>query len=159
MKSFLNEVKKVVSGGSTHYSALRRCLGLAGLLFLLVALGAWQDISGRTINPRFVERIEDGKTTKSQILMFFGDPQEVERTDAGPVFKYRSYKDAPLEKGPKGLFDRPIDDNASTPFYVDDEKKIKKVPTKTQGTILDCTLTIQFKADGETVMSHEYQKK
>ena len=67
------------------------------LLILLLPglLGAWRSISGETINPQYVERIKDGVTKKHEILLYFGDPKEVERTEYGPVYKYFSYKDAP----------------------------------------------------------------
>jgi hypothetical protein len=137
-------------------SILGRTAVFCGLLLLPLILGAWQDISGNTINPRFVERIKDGQTTKHEILLWFGDPKEVERNPEGPVYKYFSYKDAPLEPSRQ---ERVIDEHSSMPYFLDDEKKIKKVPQKTAGKILRSTLTVRFKPDGETVMSHEYKEQ
>ena len=76
-----------------------RC-GIAGRRFLLVLFSplllgwSWKDASGITINPLFVERVQDGKTTKQEVLLYFGDPKEIERTSDGLVYKYFSYKDA-----------------------------------------------------------------
>jgi hypothetical protein len=130
-----------------------------GIICLVALLGAWQDISGKTINPRFVERIKDGQTTKQEILLLFGDPQEVNRTPEGPIYIYNSYKDAPYEPSKKSALDKEVPEQSTTPFFLDDEHKVKKVPKKTKGTILDSTLVIRFKPDGETVLSHEYQQR
>ena len=138
---------------------LRRMGVLLGVLLLPLLLGAWQDITGNTINPRYVERIKDGQTSRHEILLWFGDPKEVERNPEGPVFKYYSYKDAPVEPSRK---DREISDQSavpSTPYFLDENKQVKKVVTKKSGKILHSTLTVRFKPDGETVMSHEYQEK
>jgi hypothetical protein len=126
------------------------------ILTLPVLLGAWQDISGNTINPRFVKRIKDGKTTKHEILLYFGDPQEVDRTPEGPVFKYFSYKDAPLLVSP--FAEREINPQSDRPFVIDEKKQIKKKTVKKTGKILRSTLTVRFKPDGETVLSHEYEE-
>jgi outer membrane protein assembly factor BamE (lipoprotein component of BamABCDE complex) len=154
----MRKVRQAASGGEGACPALSRSLMLLGIIFLVALLGAWQDISGKTINPRFVERIKDGQTTKQEILLLFGDPQEVNRTPEGPIFTYRSYRDAPYIPSTKSAFDKEVPEQSSVPFYVDNEKKVKKVPTKTKGTILDSSLVIRFKPDGETVLSHEYQK-
>ena len=53
------------------------------VLVLPLLLGAWQDFTGNTINPNYVKRIQDGKTTKTEILAFFGDPKEVEKIGPG----------------------------------------------------------------------------
>ncbi len=128
---------------------------LAGLAFLLLALGGWSDVSGNTINPRYVERIKDGQTTKHEILALFGDPQNVQRTPQGVVFRYASYKDAePMGVKPE----RQIDEQSSTPFFLDPDKKVQKVPTKKGSKVLGVTLTIWFKPDGEIVAGHEYKK-
>jgi hypothetical protein len=142
--------------GNKKHQKLRVRWGLLLLaLALPVLLGGWQDISGKTINPRFVERIKDGVTNKHDILLWFGDPKEVERTPEGPVFKYFSYRDAPL--APSKLEYEP-EPQSSVPFLLDDDKKVKKVKPKREGKILDSTLTVRFKADGETVMSHEFKQ-
>ena len=127
------------------------------VLVLPLLLGAWQDFTGNTINPRFVERIQNGKTTRTEILAFFGDPKEVQKSDLGPVYHYFSYKDAPLEK-PYKHEDRHIQEQSDQQYLIDDNKQIKKAPLKTEGKILRSTLTVRFKSDGVTVMSHEYKE-
>jgi outer membrane protein assembly factor BamE (lipoprotein component of BamABCDE complex) len=123
------------------------------ILSVPLLLGAWSDVSGNTINPRYVQRIKDGVTKKHEILLYFGEPKEVERSPEGPVFKYVSYKDA----APMGVKrERQAEPQSSHPYFLDDEKKIKKVQPKREDKVLRSTLTIRFKADGETVMSHEY---
>ncbi len=136
---------------------LRRLIPVCAILLLPVLLGAWRDITGNTINPNYVKRIQDGKTTKTEILAFFGDPKEVDKTDLGPVYKYFSYKDAPADDLPYRHEKRQIQEQ-SDKLYVDENKQIKKVPLKTEGKILRSTLTVRFKKDGETVMSHEYKE-
>jgi|UniRef100_A0A7C3WHK3 hypothetical protein len=132
-----------------------------GLLLLLIpclllASGAWQGLKEGSINPRYVARIQDGKTTKHEILLWFGDPQEVERGPEGPVFKYVSYKDAP-ELPSRNIYKEP-DPQSSAPFVLDEEKKIKKLTRKTKGEIVQSTLTIRFSPDGNTVLRHEYKE-
>lgn len=129
------------------------------VLLLPLFLGAWRAATGQTINPRHVQRLKNGVTTKHEILLYFGEPQEVIRTPEGPVFKYVSYKDAPSlptagEREPAMQHDR-----GSNPFYLDSEsKQIKKVPQKKGGKVVGSTLTIRFKPDGETMMSYEYKE-
>jgi hypothetical protein len=136
---------------------LRRLVPLLAILLLPLLLGAWRDFTGNTINPNYVKRIQDGKTTKTEILAFFGDPKEIEKTDLGPVYKYFSYKDAPPDM-PHKYEERKIQDQSDQLYVLDENKKIKKPPLKTEGKILRSTLTVRFKSDGETVMSHEYQE-
>jgi hypothetical protein len=136
---------------------LRRLVSLLAILLLPLLLGAWRDFTGNTINPNYVKRIQDGKTTKTEILAFFGDPKEIEKTDLGPVYKYFSYKDAPPDM-PYKPEQRKIQDQSDQPYFIDENRKIKKPTVKTEGKILRSTLTVRFKSDGETVMSHEYQE-
>jgi hypothetical protein len=119
-------------------------------------LGAWKVISGETIDRRHVERIQDGKTTKNEILLLFGDPQEIERTPDGVIYNYKSFKDAPAM--PYRPENREINPQSDQLYVVDDKKQIKKAPLKTEGKILKSTLLIRFKPDGQTVMSHEYKE-
>ena len=70
------------------------CQGLL-LLGLMLLVLAWRDVSGNTINPRYVERIKDGQTTKNEIMLLFGEPKEIKRTENGVVYTYKSFKDAP----------------------------------------------------------------
>ena len=145
-------------GGRT--SAHRRWRRIASVLMILLLpglLGAWKVISGDTIDRRHVERIQDGKTTKNEILLLFGDPQEIDRAPEGVAYTYKSFKDAPaMPYNPK---DRKIAPQSDQLFLLpDDDKKIKKPPIKTEGKILKSTLLIRFKPDGQTVMSHEYKE-
>jgi outer membrane protein assembly factor BamE (lipoprotein component of BamABCDE complex) len=132
----------------------------AGLLFFFVMLplilGAWRDMSRGGINPAYVSRIQNGKTTKQQILLWFGDPQEVDRSSSEVIFKYVSYKDAP-QLPSKNIYKEP-EPQSTTPFFLDEEKRIKRLPRKTQGEVVQSTLTIRFKPDGDTVMSHDYKE-
>lgn len=126
------------------------------VLVLPLLLGAWSDFTGNTINPNYVKRIQDGKTTKTEILAFFGDPKEVEKTDLGPVYHYSSYKDAAPDT--PYIHDKRHIQDQSDQLYLDDKKQVKKPPVKTEGKILRSTLTVRFKSDGETVMSYEYKE-
>lgn len=126
---------------------------IVGMIFLLVA---WRDVSGNTINPRFVQRIQDGKTTKNEIMLMFGEPKDVSRSPQGTTFIYRSYKDAPALTW-KGK-EREINPQSESQFIIDEDKKVKRKVEKTEGTILHSTLEINFKGDGQTVASHEYKE-
>ena len=138
----------------------RRKWGRMGLVLMIMLLpgllGAWRIISGDTIDSRHVSRIKDGKTTKQEILLLFGDPQEIDRTPEGVVYLYKNFKDAPAM--PYDPSKRKINPQSSQPFVVDESKHIKKAPLKTKGKILKSTLHLRFKPDGETVMSHEYKE-
>ncbi len=126
-------------------------------LFIPLLLGwSWKEASGITINPRFVERIEDGKTTKQEVLLYFGDPKEIERTSGGLVYKYASYKDA--EAMPYRPELREPNPQSTSDYLLEDNQVKKKPEIKTEGKILRSSLVIRFKADGDTVMSHEYQE-
>jgi hypothetical protein len=126
------------------------------ILLLPGLLGAWKVMSGETIDPRHVERIQDGKTTKNEILLLFGDPKEINRTPEGVIYTFKSFKDAPaMPYRPEG---RKIAPQSDQIFLLDDDKKIKKPVVKTEGKILRSTLVIRFKPDGQTVMSHEYKE-
>ncbi len=134
-----------------------RRLTLVLMIMLLPGLlGAWRIISGDTIDARHVSRIKDGKTTKQEILLLFGDPQEIDRTPEGVVYLYKSFKDAPAM--PYDPSKRKIAPQSDQIFVLDDNKQIKKPPVKTKGKILKSTLLLRFKPDGETVLSHEYKE-
>jgi hypothetical protein len=125
------------------------------ILLLPGLLGAWRIVSGDTIDPRYVARIQDGKTTKLDILTLFGDPQEIKRTPEGVVYTYKSFKDAPAM--PYDPSKRKINPQSDSRYLIDDNKQIKKPTVKTVGKILKSTLLIRFKPDGVTVMSHEFK--
>ena len=134
----------------------QRLMACGCILFLALAFGAWRISTREGINPSYVARIQNGKTTKHEILLWFGDPQKVDRSPDGVVFKYVSYKDAPPTVS-KEIYKEP-EPQSTTPFYLDEEKKIKKVTPKTKGEIVQSTLTVRFKPDGNTVLSHEYKE-
>jgi hypothetical protein len=135
----------------------RRIASVLMILLLPGLLGAWKIISGDTIDPRHVQRIKDGKTTKNEILVLFGDPQEIDRTPEGVTYMYKNFKDTPAM--PYRPEERKIAPQSDQLFLLpDDDKKIKKPPVKTKGSILKSTLFIRFKPDGQTVMSHEYKE-
>ncbi len=141
-------------------SARRQWRRIASVLMILLLpglLGAWKVVSGDTIDRRHVERIQDGKTTKNEILLLFGDPQEIDRTPEGVTYTFKSFKDTPAM--PYRPEDRKIAPQSDQIFLLpDDNKKIKKAAVKTEGKILRSTLVIRFKPDGQTVMSHEYKE-
>jgi hypothetical protein len=140
-------------------SARRRWRRSALLLLVLLLpglLGAWRTMSGESIDRRHVERIQDGKTTKNEILLLFGDPQDIDRTAEGVIYKYKSFKDAPAM--PYRPENRQINPQSDQLYVIDEKKQVKKAPLKTEGKILKSTLLIRFKPDGQTVMSHEYQE-
>jgi hypothetical protein len=126
------------------------------LLLLPGLLGAWRIVSGDLIDPRHVNRIQDGKTTKNEILVLFGDPQQIDRTAEGLIYTYKSFKDAPAI--PYRHEKRKINTQSDQLYVIDQNKQIKKAPLKTEGKILKSTLLIRFKPDGETVMSHEFKE-
>jgi hypothetical protein len=140
-------------------SARRRWRRIGAVLMILLLpglLGAWKIISGESIDRRHVERIQDGKTTKHEILLLFGDPQEIDRAPEGVTYTYKSFKDAPAM--PYRPEDRKINPQSDQLFVINEDKQIKKAPLKTEGKILKSTLLIRFKPDGQTVMSHEYKE-
>lgn len=143
-------------GRSSAFRSWRRMALVLIILLLPGLLGAWRIMSGETINPRYVERIQNGKTTKQEILLLFGDPQEIDRTSEGVTYVYKSYKDAPAM--PYKWEDRKINPQSDQLLVIDPNKQIKKAPVKTEGKILRSTLLIRFKPDGETVLSHEYKE-
>jgi len=134
----------------------RRSLMLVFVFLLPVLLGAWQAGGKGIINSKYVSRIKNGQTTKHEIRLWFGDPLEVKRTPEGVVYTYRGFADAPQEVGPKGKEPNP---QSFTPYFLDEDKKIRRADRKKEPTALKSTLIIRFTPDGEKVMSHEYQEK
>jgi hypothetical protein len=130
---------------------VRRGLLLLGLMLLLLA---WRDVTGNIINPRAVERIKDGQTTKNEITLMFGEPQEIKKTENVVVYTYKSFKDASdLPYSPKKRQPKPQSDQL---YLLDEEKTAKKPDPNTAGKVLRSTLIIYFKPDGQTVAGHEY---
>lgn len=137
------------------FKKMRRIPHVCLLLALVLCLLGWRDITGNTINPRYVERIKDGQTTKNEIMLMFGEPKEIKRTPNGLVYTYYSYKDAPAL--PYDPTKRQPNPQSNTPFLIDDDKRLRKPQEKKEGKIVRSTLTIYFKPDGQTVGGHEYQ--
>jgi len=133
----------------------------AAIVLLIIALplllGAWTITTSRGINPRYVDRIQDGKTKKSEILTLFGDPQETKRTPEGLVFVYKTFrtKDKPVSWKDK-------DNESKTSTSVDSpyslEQNLKRKPKEGPVQEVSSALTIFFGSDGETVQSHEYKE-
>jgi hypothetical protein len=126
------------------------------ILLLPGLLGAWRIMSGETLSPRLVASIQDGKTTKQEILVMFGEPQEIDRTPEGVTYLYKNFKDAPAM--PYKWQDRKINPQSDQPYVIDADRQIRRAPVKTEGKILRSTLLIHFKKDGVTVLSHEYKE-
>jgi hypothetical protein len=155
-QSRMSQELQAAEGQSLARRRWRRIATVLMVLLLPGLLGAWRVISGDTIDRRHVERIQDGKTTKNEILVLFGDPQEIERLPEGITFTYKSFKDAPAM--PYRPESRQINPQSDQKLVINEDKQIKKAPLKTEGKILKSTLLIRFKPDGQTVMSHEYKE-
>lgn len=134
-----------------HEQGRGKMVGL--ILLVLIPLIGWTDISGNTINPFYVERIKNGQTTKNEIMLLFGEPQEVDRTDQGVIFTYHSYKDATLTSFVK---EREINPQSTVPFFLDDKKTVRRVPVKKKNKILHSTLIVRFQPRSDVVASHRY---
>jgi len=155
-QSRLNRELQPEGGRPSARLRWRRIASVLMILLLPGLLGAWRVVSGESIDRRHVERIQDGKTTKNEILLLFGDPQEIDRASEGVTYTYKSFKDAPAM--PYRPENRPINPQSDQLFVLNEDKQIKKPPLKTEGKILRSTLLIRFKPDGQTVMSHEYKE-
>ena len=154
-----SEMSRELQPEGGRRAARHRCRRIASVLMILLLpglLGAWRVVSGESIDRRHVERIQDGKTTKNEILLLFGDPQEIDRTPDGVSYNYKNFKDAPAM--PYRPEDRKINPQSDQLYVINEDKQIKKAPLKTEGKILKSTLLIRFKPDGQTVMSHEYKE-
>ena len=152
----MNQELQAEGGRSSARHRWRRIASVLMILLLPGLLGAWKVISGDTIDRRHVERIADGKTTKNEILLLFGDPQEIDRGSGGITYTYKNFKDAPAN--PYRPEDRKINPQSDQLYVINEDKQVKKAPLKTEGKILKSTLLIRFKPDGQTVLSHEYKE-
>jgi hypothetical protein len=148
----------MLGSGRGFSSLLRvRLAALCGLSLLLLLSGAWREAGGDNLDPRKVAKIKNGVTTKHEILLLFGEPQEIVRTPEGPIFKYLGYLDAPPPKtGKDGR--QPGGEASSSAFFLDEQHQMKPVPRKTQAKHIKSRLTVTFKPDGQTVLSHEYEE-
>ncbi len=135
--------------------AWRRMALILMILLLPGLLGAWRIMSGDTIDPNYVNRIKNGKTTKLEILTLFGDPQEIKRTPEGVTYLYKSFKD--VQAMPYRPENRNIAPQSDQTFLLSDKELDKKMAARKEKKILRSTLFIRFKPGGDTVMSHEYK--
>uniref|UniRef100_A0A7C3Z1Q4 Uncharacterized protein n=1 Tax=Desulfobacca acetoxidans TaxID=60893 RepID=A0A7C3Z1Q4_9BACT len=129
------------------------------VLALPFLLGAWKLSTGPKINPNLVQRIEDGKTKKHEILTWFGDPQDTERLPEGEIYIYKTYR--PKSELPRVKREEPkmVMPTVDSPYTLEREILQKKTSNKTlPSQELDSTLVIRFKPDGETVQSHDYKQ-
>jgi hypothetical protein len=135
--------------------------GAALVLFVLavpLVLGAWTISTGRGINTNYIDRIQDGKTKKHEILTLFGDPQETKRSPEGITFVYKAFR----SKG-EASRRKDKDEESKVTAAVDSpyslEQTLKRSKPK-EGPVqeVSSTLTIFFGPDGETVQSHDYKE-
>ncbi len=139
---------------------LQQGRGFARILLILALplfLGAWSITMNKGINPHFVDRIQDGKTKKSEILTLFGDPQETKRTPEGLIFVYKTFQ---TKEKPVSWKDQDKESKTATsvdtPYSL--EQNLKRKPKEGPVQEVTSTLTIFFGRDGETVQSHEYKE-
>jgi len=139
---------------------LQKGRGTALILLILalpLLLGAWNITMRQGINPAYVERIQDGKSKKHEILTWFGDPQEIKRTPDGIIFVYKTLRTKEDSLRRKGK-----DEESKTAAAVDSpyslEQTLKRKPKEGPVQEVASTLTIFFGSDGETVQSHEFKE-
>jgi hypothetical protein len=145
-----------------HRHSLRQPGRVIALVLLTLALplflGAWSISMNRNINARYVERIQDGKTKKSEILTLFGDPQEIKRTPDGIIFVYKTFRTKQPAPSYKATKDEDTKTGAAveSPFTLEEtlKRKPKEGPVQEESSVL----TIYFGADGDTVRSHDFKE-
>jgi hypothetical protein len=143
--------------GSRRKFPRGRGLALALMVLALpLLLGAWKIIMNKGINPSYVERIEDGKTQRHEILTLFGDPQETKRTPEGIIFVYKTFrpKESPRRKNKES--GASVAQSVDSPFSL--EQTLKRSHKEAPAEELSSVLTIYFKPDGETVQSHAFKE-
>lgn len=127
------------------------------LLMLAVLLAAgWRQLTGDQLDPRLVARIKNGQTTKNEILLWFGEPQEIRKTDACLIYIYRTYVDTPAL--PYKPDKREVNPQSYTPFLIDEDKHVVPRKEKREGRILRRQLTIYLQPNTQVVSGHEYQE-
>jgi hypothetical protein len=132
-----------------------RQTALVLLVFTLpLFLGAWKIVRGRDINPAYVDRIQDGKTKKHEILTLFGDPDEIDRTPEGTVYIYKTFR----EKTALPKKERKVLGTVQDSPYFDEDWLKNKASRKPPGKELVSMLVIRFGRDGETVQNHNYKQ-
>jgi hypothetical protein len=134
-----------------------RGLGFALLVLALpLLLGGWTINMNKGINPSYIDRIEDGKTKRSEILTLFGDPQETKRTPEGIIYVYKTLRTKESLHSKNTKDDATIAPSVDSPFTL--EETLKRKPKEGPKQEVDSILTISFKPDGETVMSHTFKQ-
>ena len=137
-----------------------RGLALALIVLALpLLLGGWKITMNKGINTSYVDRIEDGKTKRSEILTLFGDPQEIKRTPGGMIYVYQTVrsketvkKKSKDDKEPVGL------SSVDSPHELDQRLKTYHKKKEVPAEELESILTIYFKPDGETVRNHSFKQ-
>ncbi|MGQ9687893.1 MAG: hypothetical protein ACUVXF_03765 [Desulfobaccales bacterium] len=139
------------------HSFTLRFRGIALTLMILglpLLLGAWKEFTSQGINRHYVSRIQDGKTKKAEILIWFGDPLEIKRTPEGVTYIYKTFRAKPTSPRREP---QEIVQSADTPYHL--EEKFKPKPKKeTSSQEVASSLTIHFQPDGDKVQSHEYKE-
>jgi len=112
---------------------------------------------GRDINPAYVERIQDGKTLKHEILTLFGEPDEMDRTPESVVYIYKTFrnKETPPKRGRQ--VKSAVQDS---PYFREDwlEQKEARDRAAAANKELASRLIIRFDRDGQTVQSHDFKQ-
>lgn len=134
-----------------------RVAAVAAVLLALGLSAAWREAGGDNLDQRKVAKIKNGSTSKHEILLWFGEPQEIIRSPEGLVYKYVGFADAPPPKDAR-TGRPPLEEESRAAFYLDEERRMKRVPTKTEGKVVKSRLTIYFAPDGRTVQSHEFER-
>jgi hypothetical protein len=126
------------------------------VVFALPLLLGWKFGMDKGINPRFVERIEDGKTKRHEILTWFGDPQEIQRLPDGVVYVYKAFR--PKQETPRRK-ERDATGPPRDPNALEHSPPIaKKTSSEEPEKELARSLIIRFRPDGETVQNHDYKE-
>uniref|UniRef100_A0A7V6A5U5 Lipoprotein SmpA/OmlA domain-containing protein n=1 Tax=Desulfobacca acetoxidans TaxID=60893 RepID=A0A7V6A5U5_9BACT len=146
--------KKCVSRGNPCQGR-GRALALF-IIALPLVLGGWQIIMKKGLNPAYVDRIEDGKTKRTEILTLFGDPQETKRTPEGITYVYKAMRPKENSYSKKKKDDVTTAASVDSPFTL--EENLKRKPKEAPVQEVSSILIINFKPDGETVMSHEFKQ-
>ena len=119
-------------------------------------LGAWKITMGRAINPAYVERIQDGKTQKHEILTLFWDPDDVDRTPEAVVYIYKTYRDKEVLPKRERKVQTVIEDS---PYFREDWLKEKREREGSEDNKeLDRMLIIRFDPQAQTVQSHDFKQ-
>jgi hypothetical protein len=148
---------KLLPSINTPKAARARKIALVLVVLTLpFFLGAWKITIGRDINPAYVERIQDGKTPKHEILTLFGDPDEIERTPEGLVYIYQSFRNKDTLPKAESKGKKVIQDNEY--YFKEDWYKQKKKREAADNKELDRELIIRFDREGETVQGHQYKQ-